>query len=88
MTRLTGWDFFSWMGLRRVNRGGLAKLGEHYFDGGRPVPGFLVDTLPPDIATAEHPSGELCIACVIRFAALLPPELSQRAQRGDEVRRG
>jgi hypothetical protein len=212
VTRLTGWDFFAWMGLRRVNRGGLAKLGERYLDGGRPVPGFLVphvvealiedgmielgppdldsggmrraglteagrarygelcrqqrrrpdppvpppqlatttttktpagrrssapvpggqpdpalpvvppmrwawraadvrmhaldpvgvqrapargyartlcgDALPPDVATAEHPAGELCLPCVIRFAALLPPELRQCAQPGEEDRRG
>lgn len=209
MTRLVGWEFFSWLGLRRVNRGGLGRLGDCYVDGGIPVPGFLVpdvvgaliedglvelgapeldsgglrrtglteagrvryrelcrkqrqrgpnllvpppqfvttpktpagrrssapapggwpdppvvplmrwarpgedelmhaldpveverapargcaqtlcgNTLPPDVATADHPAGELCLPCMIRFASLLPVELRQCARRGQEGRRG
>ena len=43
--KLTGPDFFEWMGLRRVHRGGLARRKGHYYDHGSPVPGWLI----PDI---------------------------------------
>ena len=43
--KLTGPDFFEWMGLRRVRRGGLARWEGHYYDHGNPVPGWLI----PDI---------------------------------------
>jgi hypothetical protein len=43
--KLTGPDFFEWMGLRRARRGGLARGAGHYYDHGNPVPGWLI----PDI---------------------------------------
>lgn len=43
--KLTGPDFFEWMGLRRVHRGSLARSEGHYYDHGNPVPGWLI----PDI---------------------------------------
>ncbi|MGH3814531.1 MAG: hypothetical protein ACRDUV_19110 [Pseudonocardiaceae bacterium] len=43
--KLSGPDFFEWMGLRRVRRGGLARWEGHYYDHGNPVPGWLI----PDI---------------------------------------
>lgn len=43
--KLSGPDFFEWMGLRRARRGGLARREGHYRDHGNPVPGWLI----PDI---------------------------------------
>ncbi len=43
--KLSGPDFFEWMGLRRVRRGGLTRGEDHYYDHGNPVPGWLI----PDI---------------------------------------
>ncbi len=43
--KLTGPDFFEWMGLRRVRRGGLTRWEGHYYDHGNPVHGWLI----PDI---------------------------------------
>jgi hypothetical protein len=43
--KLSGPDFFEWMELRRVRRGGLARGESHYYDHGNPVPGWLI----PDI---------------------------------------
>jgi hypothetical protein len=43
--KLTGPDFFEWMGLRRVRRGGLTRREGHYYNHGNPVPGWLI----PDI---------------------------------------
>ncbi len=43
--KLSGPDFFEWMGLRRVHRGGLAHREGAYYDRGNPVPGWLI----PDI---------------------------------------
>ncbi len=40
--KLSGPDFFEWMGVRR---GGLARWEGHYYDHGNPVPGWLI----PDI---------------------------------------
>lgn len=42
---LAGADLFAWMALRRVYRGYLAKLGDRYFDAGRPIPGYLAEAL-------------------------------------------
>ncbi|MGH3694887.1 MAG: hypothetical protein ACRDRX_13025 [Pseudonocardiaceae bacterium] len=43
--KLSGPDFFEWMGLRRVRRGGLTRREGIYYDRGNPVPGWLI----PDI---------------------------------------
>lgn len=43
--KLSGPDFFEWLGLRRVRRGGLARREGTYYDHGNPVPGWLI----PDI---------------------------------------
>jgi hypothetical protein len=43
--KLSGPDFFEWMGLRRVRRGGLTSREGHYYDHGNPVSGWLI----PDI---------------------------------------
>jgi hypothetical protein len=47
MTRvqLSGADLYDWIALRRVNDGGVAKMGDRWFDGGRPVPGYVADAL-------------------------------------------
>lgn len=42
---LVGADLVTWMALRRMYRGHLAKLGDHYLDGGRPIPGYLTEAL-------------------------------------------
>ncbi len=43
--KLSGPDYFEWMGLRRVRRGGLARRAGTYYDHGDSVPGWLI----PDI---------------------------------------
>jgi hypothetical protein len=43
--KLSGPDFFEWMGLRRVRRGGVARREGTYYEHGNPVPGWLI----PDI---------------------------------------
>ena len=43
--KLNGPDFFEWLGLRRVRRGGLARREDTYYDHGNPVCGWLI----PDI---------------------------------------
>ncbi len=48
VSRLDGPEFFRWMALRRVRRGGLTRFQDHYYDQGRPVPGFLI----PDLVDA------------------------------------
>lgn len=45
MTRLTGPDFWRWMGLRRVHAGLVARFEGRYYDAGRRMPGYLV----PDV---------------------------------------
>jgi hypothetical protein len=77
MTQLVGGEFVAWLGLRRVHRGGRAKLGAPYLDNGLPVPGFLV----PDVAQALRPAA-------LRPAAPRPAEPRQGAPHGDEDRRG
>jgi hypothetical protein len=31
----------AWLALRRLERGRVTHAGEHYLDGGRPLPGYL-----------------------------------------------
>ncbi|MGH4023383.1 MAG: hypothetical protein ACRDRV_02230 [Pseudonocardiaceae bacterium] len=38
-------DLIEWIALRRVCGGGVARLGTHWFDLGRPVPCYLPDAL-------------------------------------------
>jgi hypothetical protein len=38
-------DHLSWLALRRVRRGGVAKLGECYLDGGQPLGILLAELL-------------------------------------------
>lgn len=52
MSPLAGPDLFTWMALRRVHGGHVAKLGSRYLDAGRPVPCFLPAALD-DLITAE-----------------------------------
>jgi hypothetical protein len=42
---LTGADLYEWMALRRVSAGGIARMGDHWFDHGRQIPGYVADTL-------------------------------------------
>ncbi len=51
--KLSGPDFFEWMGLRRVRRGDLAHREGTYYDHGNPIPGWLV----PDILDGLLPDG-------------------------------
>jgi hypothetical protein len=53
--KLSGPDFFEWMGLRRVRRGGLAHRDGTYYDHGDPVPGWLI----PDILNGLLKNGLL-----------------------------
>lgn len=43
--RLTGADLYDWIALRRVSAGGIAKMNDHWFDGGLRVPGYVTDAL-------------------------------------------
>lgn len=47
MTRapLVGTDLYDWIALRRVSDGGIARMGDCWFDGGRRVPCYVTDTL-------------------------------------------
>ena len=47
MTRapLTGTDLYDWIALRRVNGGGIAKLGDRWLEGGHRVPGYVTEAL-------------------------------------------
>ncbi|MGH3916751.1 MAG: hypothetical protein ACRDTC_25550 [Pseudonocardiaceae bacterium] len=38
-------DLLTWLALRRVCGGGVAKAGDHYLDRGLPIPGYLADPL-------------------------------------------
>jgi hypothetical protein len=42
---LTGTDLYDWMALRRVNAGGIARMGDHWFDHGRQIPDYVADSL-------------------------------------------
>ncbi|MGH3781839.1 MAG: hypothetical protein ACRDRO_14755 [Pseudonocardiaceae bacterium] len=42
---LAGADLYDWMALRRVSGGGIAKMGDHWFDHGRRIPGYVADAL-------------------------------------------
>jgi hypothetical protein len=41
---LAGADLYDWIAFRRVS-GGIARVGDRWFDGGRRVPGYVADTL-------------------------------------------
>ncbi len=43
--RLTGVDLYDWIALRRVSEGGIARMGDHWFDGGFRVPCYVTDAL-------------------------------------------
>jgi hypothetical protein len=47
MTRpsLTGADLYDWMALRRVSAGGIARMGDHWFDHGPQIPSDVADAL-------------------------------------------
>lgn len=42
---LTGGDLYDWIALRRVSDGGIARVGTHWLDSGRRIPGYVTDTL-------------------------------------------
>jgi hypothetical protein len=42
---LAGTDLFAWLALRRVHKGGVAKVGNRYLDREVPVPGYVADVL-------------------------------------------
>lgn len=42
---LTGTDLYDWMALRRVNAGGIARMGDQWFDHGRQIPDYVADSL-------------------------------------------
>lgn len=50
-TQLTGVDLYDWIALRRVSEGGIARMGDHWFDSGFRVPCYVTDAL-----TALHGS--------------------------------
>lgn len=85
--RLKGPDFFAWMGLRRVRRGGLAHLDGHYYDQGAPVPGWLV----PELVEALLHDGLLALGdpdeCGMRRVALTEAGLEQYRVLGKRQRR-
>jgi len=42
---LTGADLYDWIALRRVSDGGIARMGDRWFDSGLRVPGYVAGTL-------------------------------------------
>ena len=42
---LTGTDLYHWMALRRVSAGGIARMGDRWFDHGRQIPDYVADSL-------------------------------------------
>jgi hypothetical protein len=50
MTALAGADLFTWLALRRVRGGRVAKVGDRYLDGEIPVPGYVAAVLDELIA--------------------------------------
>ena len=38
-------DLYDWIALRRVDDGGMARLGEWWLDWGRRMPGYVTDAL-------------------------------------------
>ncbi|MGQ0774137.1 MAG: hypothetical protein ACT4NY_06935 [Pseudonocardiales bacterium] len=86
--RLAGPELFAWLALRRVDRGGIARLDGRYYDRGRRVPCFLLDVfdelVEADLLTLAEPdpySGGLSRAALTcegraRFAALSERENS------------
>jgi len=42
---LVGTDLYDWVALRRVSAGGTTRMGDHWFDHGRLVPGYVADAL-------------------------------------------
>jgi hypothetical protein len=81
VTRLTEVDFWTWLGLRRVDRGGLAQLGTHYLDRGRPMPGFLV----PDLVEALTEAGFVELGTPDLDTAGMRPVLTVRIHALDPV---
>lgn len=71
-----------WLALRRVSRGRVAKLGDHWLDARRPVPCFLPDALneliqaglvtlaDPDADNAVQRRATLTDVGLSRYAAL------------------
>lgn len=45
MTALAGADLFTWLAMRRVHGGRVAKVGDRYLDGEIPVPGYVAEVL-------------------------------------------
>lgn len=43
--KLAGPDHFTWLGLRRVNSGSVARFQGRYYEGGRLIPGCLYEYL-------------------------------------------
>ncbi|MFN2496703.1 MAG: hypothetical protein ABR608_12465 [Pseudonocardiaceae bacterium] len=43
--KLAGPDHWTWLGLRRVNCGSVARFQGRYYDGGRLIPGCLYEYL-------------------------------------------
>lgn len=43
--QLSGVDVYDWIALRRVDDGGVARLGEWWLDWGHQVPGYVTDAL-------------------------------------------
>ena len=50
VTALAGADLFTWLALRRVHGGRVAKVGDRYLDGETPVPGYVAEILDDLIA--------------------------------------
>ncbi|MGH4009893.1 MAG: hypothetical protein ACRDTH_17370 [Pseudonocardiaceae bacterium] len=42
---MAGADLYDWIALRRVSGGGIARVGDRWFDSGRRVPGYVADAL-------------------------------------------
>ncbi len=75
-------ELLVWIALRRVHAGGVAKVAGCWLDAGRPVPGYLTDTLDDLTGTglvalaAGGPHGPLRRASLtgggqVRYAAAL-----------------
>lgn len=67
-TPLTGADLFHWIALRRVAHGGIARMGDRWYDTGRRTPDYVADAL-----------AELCHAGLVALADPGPGGMARTA---------
>ena len=96
---LTGTDLYDWMALRRVNAGGIARMGDHWFDHGRQIPDYVADSLAAlcdsSAVTLAEPDGSGMRRAALtntgkhRFSAAVPatPDRPAATRSGSRSRR-